>query len=58
MGNKKYNNDNDYKNKIDKLNRFIIDLEFDNRQLGMEITFLYTKLSQKSPTEEYHENSF
>lgn len=58
MGNKKYNNDNESKNKIDKLNRFIVDLEFDNRQLRMEINFLYTKLSQRTPTAEDYENPF
>jgi uncharacterized coiled-coil protein SlyX len=58
MGNKKYNNDNEHKNKIDKLNRFIVDLEFDNRQLRMEINFLYTKLSQKTPTAKDYENPF
>jgi hypothetical protein len=58
MGNKKYSNDSEYKNKIDKLNRFIVDLEFDNRQLRMEINFLYTKLSQEMPTAEDYENPF
>jgi len=58
MGNKKYTSDNEYNNKIDKLNRFIVDLEFDNRQLRMEILFLYTKLSQKPYTEEDYEAPF
>ncbi|MGH4117880.1 hypothetical protein [Clostridium sp.] len=61
MGNKKYNDDTNcknYKSKIDKLNRFIVDLEFDNRQLRMEINFLYTKLSQEMPTAEDYENPF
>ncbi|MCB2291875.1 hypothetical protein LGK97_19425 [Clostridium sp. CS001] len=57
MENKKYNS-NEYKNKINKLNRFIVDLEFDNRQLRMEILFLYTKLSQKPPTAEDYEVPF
>jgi len=57
MENKKYNS-NEYKNKIDKLNRFIVDLEFDNRQLRMEINFLYTKLSQRLPTAEDYESPF
>ena len=57
MENKKYNN-NQYKNRIDKLNKFIVDLEFDNRQLRMEILFLYTKLSQEPPTAEDYEAPF
>lgn len=57
MENKKYNN-SEYKNRIDKLNKFIVDLEFDNRQLRMEILFLYTKLSQKPPTAEDYEAPF
>ena len=57
MENKKYNS-NEYKNKIDKLNRFIVDLVFDNRQLRMEINFLYTKLSQRLPTAEDYESPF
>ena len=57
MENKKYNS-NEYKNRINKLNRFIVDLEFDNRQLRMEINFLYTKLSQKPPTAEDYEVPF
>lgn len=38
------------RNRISRLNEFIVDLEFDNRQLRMEINFLYSKLSQKSPS--------
>ena len=57
MENKRYDY-NAYKNKIEKLNRFIVELEFDNRQLRMEINFLYTKLSQKLPSEEDYDNSF
>jgi hypothetical protein len=57
MENKKYNS-NEYKKRINKLNRFIVDLEFDNRQLRMEISFLYTKLSQKLPTAEDYERQF
>jgi uncharacterized coiled-coil protein SlyX len=57
MENKRYNY-NAYKNKIEKLNRFIVELEFDNRQLRMEINFLYTKLSQEMPTAEDYENPF
>jgi hypothetical protein len=57
MENKKYNSD-EYKKRINKLNRFIVDLEFDNRQLRMEINFLYTKLSQKPPTAEDYESQF
>jgi hypothetical protein len=54
MEDKKYSS-NEYNNRINKLNRFIVDLEFDNRQLRMEICFLYTKLSQKPPTAEDYE---
>jgi hypothetical protein len=57
MENKKYNS-NEYRNRINKLNRFIVDLEFDNRQLRMEINFLYTKLSQKPPTAKDYESQF
>ena len=44
--------------KINELNKFIVDLEFDNRQLRMEINFLYSKLDQKPPTKEDYETCF
>lgn len=49
MENKKYNNE-EFNNRINKLNRFIVDLEFDNRRLRMEILYIYTKLSEEPPT--------
>ena len=68
MGNKDFNIKKKLKIKIEKpqindkrineLNRFIVDLEFDNRQLRMEINFLYSKLDQKSPTREDYETCF
>ena len=44
--------------RIDELNKFIVDLEFDNRQLRMEINFLYSKLDQKFPTKEDYKTCF
>jgi hypothetical protein len=46
------------KRRINELNNFIVDLGFDNRQLRMEITFLYSKLEQKVPTAEEYEIPF
>jgi len=57
MENKKYNS-KEFNNRINKLNRFIVDLEFDNRKLRMEILYLYTKLSEKTPTAEDYEAPF
>ena len=68
MGNKDFNIKKKLKIKIEKprindkrineLNKFIVDLEFDNRQLRMEINFLYSKLDQKSPTKEDYKTCF
>lgn len=65
MGNKNYKNKPEnitetqkLKRRIHELNNFIVDLEFDNRQLRMEIAFLYSKLSQKPPTAEEYEIPF
>lgn len=68
MGNKDFNIKKKLKIKIGKpqindkrineLNKFIVDLEFDNRQLRMEVNFLYSKLDQKSPTKEDYETCF
>jgi hypothetical protein len=46
------------KKRINELNKFIVDLEFDNRQLRMEVNFLYCKLQQKPPTKEDYETCF
>lgn len=65
MGNKNYKNKQEnitevqtLRRRINELNNFIVDLEFDNRQLRMEITFLYSKLDQKMPTAEEYETPF
>jgi uncharacterized coiled-coil protein SlyX len=65
MANKNYKKKTEYmteaqklKRTINELNNFIVDLEFDNRQLRMEITFLYSKLEQKVPTAEEYEIPF
>jgi predicted nucleic acid-binding Zn-ribbon protein len=65
MANKNYKKKTEYmteaqklKRRINELNNFIVDLEFDNRQLRMEITFLYSKLEQKVPTAEEYEIPF
>ena len=65
MGNKDFNVNKKFKEKnqktqlfekrINELNKFIVDLEFDNRQLRMEVNFLYLKLQQKPPTKEDYE---
>ena len=44
--------------RINELNKFIVDLEFDNRQLRMEVNFLYCKLQQKPPTKEDYETCY
>ncbi|MBC8061442.1 MAG: hypothetical protein H7Y18_12365 [Clostridiaceae bacterium] len=68
MGNKDFNIEKKIKVKIGKaqitekrineLNKLIVDLEFDNRQLRMEVNFLYCKLQQKPPTKEDYETNF
>ena len=68
MGNKDFNIKKNFKVKIGKpqitdkrineLNKFIVDLEFDNRQLRMEVNFLYCKLQQKPPAKEDYEICF
>jgi len=68
MGNKDFNANKKLKEKpqdtqifekrINELNKFIVDLEFDNRQLRMEINFLYCKLEHQPPTKEGYETNF
>jgi len=68
MGNKDFNVNKKFKVKnqktqifekrINELNKFIVDLEFDNRQLRMEVNFLYCKLEHKPPTKEDYETNF
>jgi len=68
MGNKDFNIKKEFKEetkkvqafqkRINELNKFIVDLEFDNRQLRMEVNFLYCKLEQKAPTKEDYEVCF
>lgn len=68
MGNKDFNIKRNFKEntqktkildkRISELNKFIVDLEFDNRQLRMEVNFLYCKLQQKPPGKEDYEICF
>jgi len=68
MGNKDFNINKKVKVKIgrtpirdktiNELNKFIVDLEFDNRQLRMDVNFLYCKLEQKTPTKEDYKTNF
>lgn len=46
------------KRRITELNRLIVEFEFDNRNLRMEITFLFNKLEHQPPTEEDYESCY
>ena len=44
--------------RVTELNKLIVEFEFDNRHLRMEVTFLYSKLERKLVAKEDYESCY